>query len=86
MTLYVDHARLPFRLMLMSHLLADTSQELKQAEKLLGLPANSIQYAGTPKEHLDISERKRAIAVSMGAIEVSSKDLVRIIRKKRNQS
>ena len=72
--------------MLISHLLADTSQELKQAEQLLGLPANSIQHAGTPKEHLDISERKRTIAVNMGAIKVSSKDLVRLIRKKRNQS
>ena len=83
MPLYVDHARLPYRRMLMSHLLADTSEEIKQAEKLLGLPANSVQYLGTPKEHLDVSESKRVIAVKMGAIEVTSKYLILIIREKR---
>ena len=82
MPLYVDHARLPYRRMLMSHLLADTSEELKQAEKLLGLPTNSVQHLGTPKEHLDISESKRAIAINMGAIEVTSKHLILLIRKK----
>ena len=86
MSLYVDHARLPYRRMLMSHLLADTSEELRQAEQLLGLPANSVQHLGTPKEHLDISESKRATAVKMGAIEVTSKYLVLLIKKKRKAS
>ena len=86
MPLYVDHARQPYRRMLMSHLLADTSEEIKQAETMLGLPPNSVQYPGTPKEHLDISESKRAFAVRMGAVEVTSKQLVLIIRKKRAQA
>ena len=86
MSLYVDHARLPYRRMLMSHLLADTSEELRKAEKLLGLPTNSVQYLGTPKEHLDVCESKRATAIKMGAIEVTSKELVLLIRKKRKAS
>ena len=42
--LYVDHARLPSRRMLMSHLVADTPEELLEAETALGIPQGSIQY------------------------------------------
>ena len=57
--LYVDHARIPFGRMLMSHLIADTPKELHEAAHLLELERH-IQHPGTPKEHLDVSETKRA--------------------------
>ena len=83
MTIYVDHARIPYRGMIMSHLLADTSQELEETRRSLGLPNGCIQYLGTSKEHLDISETKRTLAIRMGARQISSKDLVNIIRARR---
>ena len=87
MSLYVDHVRIPYRGMLMNHMLSDTTAELQKAERALGIPAGSIQYQDTPKEHLDISESKRNQAIrEMAAIEVSSKTLVRMIQKKRAQS
>ena len=69
--------------MRMSHLLADSPEELRQAETALGLPSGSIQYPGTPKEHLDVSERKRTLAIAMGAKPVTSRCIVRIIRQRR---
>ena len=77
--IYVDHARIPFMNMLMSHLIADTPDELRQAATHLGL-SNHIQYAGTPKEHLDVSETTRTKAIQLGAVPVTSKHIVRIIR------
>lgn len=81
--LYVDHARIRFRRMLMSHLVADSPDELLQAQTDLGIPDGSIQYPGTWKEHLDVSESKRTLAVRMGAKEITGRELVEITRKKK---
>ena len=80
--LYVDHARIPYRKMLMSHLIAETPEELRRAASALGL-TDHIQHPGTPKEHLDVSETFRTKAIRLGAIPVTSKQLVTIIRRKR---
>ena len=52
--LYVDDLRLPLGRMLMSHLIADSPEELRQAADRLGLHRKYIQYPGTWKEHLDV--------------------------------
>ena len=81
--LYVDHVRIPFRGMLMSHLVADTPEELLTAQTSLSIPKGSIQYPGTWKEHLDVSESKRTLAIRMGAQPISGRQLVQITRTKR---
>ena len=63
--LYVDHLRIPFRQMLMSHLVADTQEELRDAARKLGLQ-QYIQYPGGRKEHLDLSESKRIEVIPDG--------------------
>ena len=80
--LYVDHARIPYGRMLMSHLMADTPEELREAAEQLGLSAR-IQRPGTEKEHLDVSETKRREALAMGARPVTGKELVNLVRAKR---
>ena len=55
MTVYVDHARIPFRNMLMNHLLAGTQEEIREMAARLGLSAY-IRHPDTPKEHLDVSD------------------------------
>ena len=82
--LYVDHAKIAYRRMRMSHLVADTSQELAEAESLLQLPPGSVQHPNTPKEHLDICDAKRTAAIALGAQPVNSRDIVEIVRKKRD--
>ena len=60
--LYVDHARIPYGRMLMSHLMADTPEELREMAGKLKME-RWIQHPGTPKEHLDVSESKREEAI-----------------------
>ena len=76
--------RIPFRRMKISHLMADTPEELEQARTALGLPESALHNAGLHNEHLDISERYRSMAIArLGAQQVSPRDMVNIIRARR---
>ena len=84
--LYVDHQSAPFGRMKMSHLMADTKDELLQAADALGLRRRWLQNEDRPSEHFDVSESKRKTAIDeLGAIPVTSRDLVGIVRRKRAQ-
>lgn len=84
--LYVDDAKMPFRHMIMSHMMADTPEELRQAERDLGIPEGSVQHPGEPSEHLDVSQTKRTEDIRrLGAKEISSRDMVRIIQARRQR-
>ena len=85
MALYIDHARTPYGRMLMSHLMADTPDELEYARIALGVPPSALHNAGQPDEHLDVSESHRNAAVrDLGAQPVTSRQLVRIIQIRRS--
>ena len=72
--------------MLMSHLMADTPDELEQTRIALGLPASAKHNAGKPGEHLDVSESRRLMAIhKLGALPVSPRQLVEIIRRRRSE-
>lgn len=83
MTVYVDNARNRYRGMLMSHLIADTPEELADMARQLGLKPEWLQYAETDAEHYDISDSKRREALRLGVVSVSSRELVRILRSRR---
>lgn len=80
---YVDKARVPFKRMKLSHMVADTHEELIDMATKLELNLKWLQYPGTYKEHFDVSEGTRKRAIDLGALEVSSKEIVRIIRSKK---
>ena len=80
---YVDSTGTWFRNMRMYHLVADTTDELLAMADLIGLSREYRQYAGTPKEHFDVSASKRLLALKHGAIAVDSKTIVQVIRRKR---
>lgn len=86
MAVYVDHVRLPFGRMLMSHLMADTPEELLEMVDQIGVARRWIQKEGTRFEHFDICESKRALAIRKGAKAVSARDLVMIRRRKEGGS
>lgn len=48
----------------------------------IGVQRKWIQYRGTYREHFDIALSKRKLAVQAGAVEVSSRDIGRILRKR----
>ena len=82
--LYVDNAQIPYRQMKMSHLVADTSAELRRACRALGLRESYIQHAGAPKEHLDVSASRRLEAIRrLGAKPISSRRIMVIIQARR---
>ena len=82
MSVYVDEASIPYGRMKMSHLMADTTEELRAMAKQLGLERH-IQKEGEPSEHLDVSLSKRAEAIRLGAVPVGYRELVGLIRSKR---
>jgi hypothetical protein len=83
MTVYVDNMRIPFGRMRMSHLMADTPEELREMAEKLGL-TRYIQHPGTPKEHLDVSDSKRKEALGMGAVPMDGRQMVKIVQAKRD--
>ena len=72
---YVDNASIPFGRMKMSHMIADTTEELLAMADILGVKLRWLQYARTSKEHFDICASKRLLAILAGAIPITSREL-----------
>jgi hypothetical protein len=85
MSVYVDRASHAFGRMTMCHLIADTRDELLAMVDLIGVARRWIQHENLPTEHFDICQSKRALAVKAGAAEVTGRQLVEVIRRKRNR-
>ncbi|MCA8045533.1 DUF4031 domain-containing protein [Burkholderia arboris] len=75
MTVYVDdmyrHEIGKLGRMKMSHLIADTTEELLAMVREIGVNPKWIQHPGTRDEHFDIAISKRAAAISAGAIPIT---------------
>lgn len=83
MPVYVDNPQHQFGRMKMCHMIADTKDELLTMVDTIGVKRKWIQKEGTPWEHFDISLAKRKLAVSAGAKEITTRELVGIIRARR---
>lgn len=84
MTVYVDNMSARFGRMIMSHMIADTTEELLEMADKISLSRKWIQQANTPGEHFDICKSRRAKAVRCGARQVTLKQLasMTIVRRK----
>lgn len=83
MTVYVDNMEAQYGRMVMCHMVADTREELLEMCDKIGVQRKWIQKAGTAHEHFDIAKSKKALAIKHGAVEVDRRQLVEIIRRKR---
>jgi hypothetical protein len=63
-----------FGRMKMSHLIADTQEELLAMVDKIGVQRRWIQDKGTWQEHFDIGMSKRELAIKHGALEISMFD------------
>lgn len=81
---YVDDYRGRLGRMVMCHMIADTPEELHDMARRIGMKRSWFQSGSFP--HYDVSRTRRAMAVKLGAREVSSKQLVAIIRKLRQRT
>jgi hypothetical protein len=86
MSVYVDRSFAKYGRMLMCHMIADTRTELLQMADAIGVARQHIQKRGTPNEHFDICKAKRERAVRLGAMEITSRQLVEIIASKRSNT
>lgn len=80
---FVDDAKHRYGRMTMCHMVADSHDELLEMATAIGVAHRWIQQAGTVYEHFDICLASRAKAVERGAVEVTQRELVSKIRRKR---
>lgn len=82
MTVYVDHARLAYGRMKMSHLIADTDAELHAMADRIGVARKWHQntMAGS---HYDIALSKRALAIEAGAVEITTRQAAMMTSNRR---
>ena len=85
MSVFIDNMRAPFGRMIMSHMVADTSQELHAMAARIGVSSRWVQDRGTPREHYDICQSKRQLAIQYGAIEVTRRQLAMKIMDRYNR-
>ncbi len=67
-----------FGRMKMSHMIADSTQELLEMCDKIGVQRKWIQDAGTPREHFDIALSKRKLAIQFGAKEINMRELAKM--------
>lgn len=88
MTVYVDdyrHTATVGRLTgRWSHLLADDRAELDAFAARIGLRPAWIQRAGTPREHYDVTDRLRDLAIRLGAVPITFLEAGHLVAAKRD--
>lgn len=79
MTVYVDDMyRRPlghYGRLRMSHMIADTTDELMAMADKIGLDRRYIQKRGTSFEHFDVGMGLRAKAIKEGAVAITMREL-----------
>lgn len=71
-----------FGRMKMSHLVADTTEELLEMVDKIGVQRKWIQNPGTKLEHFDIAISKRVLTIMNGTIPVTMREMVKIRNNK----
>lgn len=81
MPVYIDNARIPYRRMLMSHMIADTPEELHAMAAAIGMKRSWFQPRSFP--HYDVCVGRREDAMQRGAISVTRRELALHMRRLR---
>lgn len=58
-----------------SHMTADSREELDRMAVRIGLKTAWRQHSGRPTEHYDLIPFKRQMAIGLGAIEVTTREM-----------
>jgi hypothetical protein len=64
------------------HLVADSESELHTFAARLGMRREWFQGAARGRPHYDLTAKRRRLALSLGAVEITSRELVRKLRAK----
>lgn len=85
MGVYVDCEKNQYRHMIMSHLVADTVDELHAMAQRLGLKRSWFQQSRNGMPHYDICQTKREQAIKLGAEVIDRRKMVELMRKNRDR-
>jgi len=83
MSVYVDSEKNRYRHMIMSHMVADTLDELHEMAQKLGLKRSWFQTSRSGMPHYDICQSKRGQAIRFGAIEIDRRKMVELMKTHR---
>lgn len=88
MAVYVDDMRLPAKVGRIrgrwSHLMADSTAELDAFAARLGMRTAWRQHSGTPREHYDVTDTVRALALRLGAVPITYRQSGELVVAKRD--
>lgn len=79
----MDQEKNQYRHMIMSHMVADTLDELHAMAQRLGLKRSWFQVSRSGMPHYDICQTKREQAIRLGAVEIDRRKMVELIRRNR---
>jgi hypothetical protein len=82
MAVYVDDFFRSYRGMKMSHLLADTDDELHAMVDTIGV-ARRHHQSGTSGSHYDICAAKRLLAIAAGAVTITVRQAAMMTKNRR---
>lgn len=71
-----------FGRMKMSHMVADTTEELLEMVDKIGVQRKWLQHPGTPNEHFDVAMVKRKAAIENGAKEINYRDYAKFVEER----
>lgn len=80
MAVYVDNVRVPHMGELWCHMVADTLDELHLFARRLEIPRRGFHYQAS-YPHYDITVELRELALRMGALVGSRKDIIRCAKQ-----
>ena len=80
---YVDDMEARYGRMIMCHMAADSTAELLEMARRVGVQARWLQHGGTWREHFDACLSKRARAIEFGAVLVTRRDYARFVTGRR---
>lgn len=70
----------------MSHMMADSTDELLAMADRIGLNRKWLQRGGTSREHFDVSKAYRLRAIAAGALPVSPEEIVDRMSRRRGDA
>ena len=74
-----------YKRMKMSHMVADSQDELLAMVRTIGVDPRWIQKKGQPGEHFDIAKGKRQLAIDAGAIPITLRQCVAMCKRRRHE-
>ena len=77
---YVGKNEYKYRRMIMSHMAADTLEELHEMAQAVGVVKKHFQNK-KGKPHYDICKQMKQKAIELGAIEVRDRELILLFRR-----